>query len=208
MDLSAGRWLHQPRTFDVSDRAVSITTEPHTDFWQRTYYGFRNDKAPALLFEHNTNFTFTTRASFSYRGRFDQCGVLLHVDSENWCKIAVEAETEKLARLGSVVTNNGHSDWATSDIAPVAQMWFRVSQRGPDFLIESSSDGLQFAQMRIFHLHTLGTTSATIGKQDPPEAPQHAVRFGVFACSPMDASFVATFDHCQLTDSQWPAHQG
>ena len=27
---------------------MEIITEPHTDLWQRTYYHFRNDNAPAL----------------------------------------------------------------------------------------------------------------------------------------------------------------
>jgi regulation of enolase protein 1 (concanavalin A-like superfamily) len=59
IDLSAAKWLNQPRSFKLSGQSVTITTEPKTDFWQRSYYGFRNDNAPALLFESGLNFTFT-----------------------------------------------------------------------------------------------------------------------------------------------------
>ena len=33
----------------VDNERVRFTTSPGTDLWQRTYYGFRNDNAPALL---------------------------------------------------------------------------------------------------------------------------------------------------------------
>lgn len=42
------RWTNQPKEYEIADNRISITTEPHTDFWQRTFYGFRNDNAPAL----------------------------------------------------------------------------------------------------------------------------------------------------------------
>jgi regulation of enolase protein 1 (concanavalin A-like superfamily) len=91
----------------VDARRVSIVTEPNTDFWQRSYYGFRNDNAPALLLQARRNFTFTVRASFRYRRQFDQCGLVVYLDSENWFKASIENETSEFARLGSVVTNNG-----------------------------------------------------------------------------------------------------
>ena len=34
---------------------VEIVTEPHTDLWQRTYYGFRNDNAPVLQMTTDEN---------------------------------------------------------------------------------------------------------------------------------------------------------
>lgn len=46
--------------------------------------------------------------------------------------------------------------------------------------------------MRICHLHQGGG----------------AIRFGVYACSPEDASFTARFTHMGVTDCQWLAHDG
>ena len=47
-DLSALTWTRAPKAFDLQPGRISITTQPHTDLWQRTYYGFRNDNAPVL----------------------------------------------------------------------------------------------------------------------------------------------------------------
>lgn len=38
------------------------------------------------------------------------------MDSENWLKASIEYENEQYQRLGSVVTNQGDSDWAATDI--------------------------------------------------------------------------------------------
>ena len=47
--LSTGEWLRRPAHALVDDERVRFTTSPGTDLWQRTYYGFRTDNAPALL---------------------------------------------------------------------------------------------------------------------------------------------------------------
>jgi hypothetical protein len=205
-DWSAARWLNPPKSFEITGRSVTIITDPHTDFWQRSYYGFRNDNAPALLLENQANFTFTARAAFDYRTRYDQCGLIIYLDSDNWFKASIEYEDAHFARLGSVVTNHGYSDWATTDIATPTAMWYRLSRRGPDFLIECAADGVEFRQMRIFHLHCLGETTAEMGRLDPPAPAAQPIRLGLYACSPLDSSFEARFDYFGLDNCLWMAH--
>ena len=206
IDFAKGRWINAPHRTTVTTDAVEIVTEPHTDLWQRTYYGFRADDAAALLVTSDGNFTFTVKASFAYRRQFDQCGVIVYVDGETWCKASVELEDAALSRLGSVVTNGGHSDWATTDIATPSAMWYRLSRRGPDFLIEASADGQDFRQLRIFHLHALGETTAAMGRSDPALPPARPVDFGVYACSPQDSSFTARFSDVRLEPCGWKSH--
>lgn len=207
VNFAVGKWIHKPKISEVSADIVSITTEPETDFWQRSYYGFRNDNAPALQIESGDNFTFTAKASFDYKALFDQCGLIIYLDSENWFKVSIEYENEEFSRLGSVVTNFGYSDWATSDISLPREIWYRLSRRGADFLVESSSDGVFFKQMRIFHLHKLGETTVEMGKSNLPLPAQTAVSFGVYACSPLQSSFTAKFTDMSLEPCKWLAHE-
>ena len=144
--------------------------------------------------------------NFDYKGQFDQAGVVIYLDSQNWFKASIEAENDTLSRLGSVVTNFGYSDWATTDIEPANEIWYRLSRRGPDFLIESSQDGETFHQMRVFHLHSLGETTQEMGKMNPPMAPTQSIRFGLYACSPLDSSFTAVFSEIALESCQWHSH--
>lgn len=206
MDLHTGQWLNPPARSEVTDNAVTLVTEPGTDFWQRSYYGFRHDNAPALLFTTANNFTFTVKVTFHYQALFDQCGVIVYLDSDNWVKASLEYENAAVSKLGSVVTNLGHSDWATTDMPTTTEIWYRLSRRGPDFLLESSVDGITFAQMRIFHFHALGETTAAMGQANPPLPAARPVDFGIYACSPLDASFTARFTAFKLEDCRWLAH--
>lgn len=194
-DTSKLVWTRPPKTYSISDDKITITTEPHTDLWQRTYYGFRNDNAPALQMETEEEFfSFVVKTNFeSSHHRFDQCGVVLYQNSDNWLKGSIEYENEQFQRLGSVVTNLGYSDWATTDIpATVKSMWYRLSRRKSDYCIECSADGENFKQMRICHLHE------GAGK----------ITFGIYACSPEDSSFEAVFTDMALTECKWLAHDG
>ena len=195
MNLNQMRWTRKPSSYVLEPDRIEITTEPGTDLWQRTYYHFRNDNAPVLQMETEERyFSFIVKTSFaSNHHRFDQCGVAVYLDGENWLKASVEYENETFQHLGSVVTNHGYSDWATTEIpAGVKAMWYRLSRREDDFRLECSEDGASWKQMRVCHLH---------------EA-KGPVPFGVYACSPEDSSFTAVFTHMQLTDCAWKAHDG
>ena len=189
------KWIRAPKAYSVTENRIEIITEPGTDLWQRTYYHFRNDNAPVLQMETEEEFfSFTVKTAFdSSHHRFDQCGVVLYLNSDNWLKGSIEYENEEYQRLGSVVTNLGYSDWATTDIpADVKSMWYRLSRRKSDYCIECSADGVTFKQMRICHLHE------GAGK----------IRFGIYACSPEDSSFTAHFTNLAVTDCAWLPHDG
>ena len=127
-------WTRNPEKVEVKGEVIAVTTKPHTDLWQRTYYHFRNDNAPVLQMKTNERFfSFVVKTDFSQsHHRFDQCGIVMYLDSENWLKASVEYENEQFQHLGSVVTNGGYSDWATTAIP---------------------ADGVHFSQMRICHMH-------------------------------------------------------
>ena len=194
-DIANAKWTRRPKGYHLQEDLVEIVTEPHTDLWQRTYYHFRNDNAPVLQIEtEETYFSFVVKTDFSgSHHRFDQCGIVMYLDSENWIKGSVEYEDERWQHLGSVVTDHGYSDWATTRIpADIKTMWYRFSRREDDYRIECSQDGKDFQQMRICHLLEGG------GK----------IRFGIYACSPEDSSFKAVFTDMQITGCAWEAHQG
>ena len=195
MDMSKWRWTRAPRSCVVGDDRVEITTLPHTDLWQRTYYHFRNDNAPVFQVEtKEPYFSFVVKASFEdSHHRFDQCGVVMYLDGENWLKGSVEYENAEFQHLGSVVTNHGYSDWATTEIpASVKSMWYRLSRREDDYRVECSEDGIRWRQMRICHMAEGGG----------------AIRFGIYACSPEDSSFTAVFTDMRITPCAWEAHDG
>lgn len=117
----------------------------------------------------------------------------MYLDSENWLKGSIEYENEEFQHLGSVVTNHGYSDWATTEIdAGIQSMWYRLSRREDDYCIECSEDGIKFKQMRICHIY---------------EA-RDEIQFGIYACSPENSSFKAIFTNMEITECKWLPHDG
>ena len=194
MDLKKFKWTRKPESYKIYDDRIEIVTKPYTDLWQRTYYHFQNDNAPVLQIETEEKyFSFIVKTDFKEsHHRFDQCGIVMYLDSENWLKGSIEYENEELQRLGSVVTNHGYSDWATTDIpASVKEMWYRFSRRASDFCFECSTDGVNYKQMRICHFWE--------GADE--------ISFGVYACSPEESSFKAVFTDMELMECAWKAHE-
>ena len=188
-------WTREPKHHVIDGDILKVTTAPNTDLWQRTYYHFRNDNAPVFQVETEEKyFSFIVKTSFEEsHHRFDQCGIVMYLDSDNWLKGSIEYENEDFQHLGSVVTNHGYSDWATTEIpSSVKSMWYRLSRREDDYCIENSDDGMIWRQMRICHMHE------GAGK----------IRFGVYACSPEDSSFTAVFSNFRFTECAWEAHAG
>ena len=186
-------WTRPPRNFCILEDRIEVITEPGTDLWQRTYYGFQNDNAPVLQMKtREPYFSFVVKTAFESKHRFDQCGIVVYLDSDNWMKASIEYENAEYQRLGSVVTNHGYSDWATTDIpADQKEMWYRLSRRESDFCFECSRDGVSFQQMRICHLWD--------GADE--------ISFGIYACSPEQSSFKAVFTDMNIMECMWKAHE-
>lgn len=187
------KWFFEPESYKLENDMVEIITKPNSDFWQRTYYDFKHDNAHVLYITTNERyFSFTVKTQFDSKSLFDQCGVAIYQNSDNWAKANIEYRDDENSWLGSVVTNNGYSDWATTDIgASVKSMWYRLSRRDSDYCIENSLNGKEFKQMRIFHLFE--------GSDE--------INFGLVACSPSDGSFKAKFSDMQITECLWQEHK-
>jgi regulation of enolase protein 1 (concanavalin A-like superfamily) len=180
-------WFNEPARYRLG-AGLEIWTDNKTDFWQTTHYGFQRDDGHCLLTRLAGDFSLLTRVEFRPQSQYDQCGLMVRVDRENWIKLSTEYETETTSRLGSVVTNLGYSDWATQDIDSSHQeMWYRISKHGPDFLLEHSYEGQAWQQLRVTHLH-----KAT----EPLQA-------GVYACSPIGKHFWCRFIRLEVAENKW-----
>jgi len=187
---SGWTWLNEPARYRLGN-GLEIYTGEQTDFWQNTHYGFRRDDGHCLLRRQTGDFSLMTHVEFEPREKYDQCGLIVRVDAQNWIKVSTEYESAHASRLGSVVTNLGYSDWATQDIASsYGEMWYRISRRGSDFLLESSYDGRTWFQLRITHLHQLAA----------------GCEIGVYACSPIGKDFHCCFKTVEISDNAWLVH--
>lgn len=180
-------WFNAPEQTHVQN-GLHITTDPGTDFWQRTHYGFQIDNGHALLSTLSGDFEMRTHVRFEPQQRYDQSGLLVRLDSDSWIKLSTEYISEKQSMLGSVVTNLGYSDWSTTELdRDPGQMWYQINKHGSDFLLQASLDGRSWQQLRITHLH----------------APCDPIQAGIYACTPKDGRFTCTFTQLSIAKNNW-----
>lgn len=177
------RWLGEPPPHHVDPARGRLVLQPtaKTDFWQRTHYGFRADNGHFLHLSARGNFVLTTAVSCFPLHQYDQAGLMLRVSPDCWLKTSVEFEPEeKHDRLGAVVTNGGYSDWSTQPLGKDERtVWFRIRAESTAVIVDTSSDGERWEQIRMAHL----------GERTP----QAEVACGLYACSPQAAGMRAEF---------------
>ena len=101
-DVNKLEWTREPESFTISEDKIEIVTKPHSDLWQRTYYHFRNDNAPVLQMKTEEKyFSFIVKTEFESKHRFDQCGIVMYLDSDNWLKGSIEYENDDYIDLSS-----------------------------------------------------------------------------------------------------------
>lgn len=176
-------WTNKPTNFEITDAKIRITPDPDTDLWQRTHYNNSVDSGHILqMTTAEEYFKFSVKVSTNYSDLFDQAGIIVYINSQNWVKASCE-NLKDHQKLGSVVTNQGYSDWATQEIpASIHDVWYRLTREKSDFIIEASFDGTNYQQLRIFHLF----------------GAEAEIPFGIYAASPWDGPFDAIFTQMHL----------
>ena len=135
--------------------------------------------------EIENDFELRTEVSFDGKHRFDQAGLCIRFDEDNWVKTSAEFETEEMAHLGAVVTNLGYSDWSTQEIpSSVKKIEFKLIRKGQDVEIYARHGDRKFEQIRVAHLHQVAKT----------------VKAGIYACSPTERGYVAIFHRLEIVN--------
>jgi uncharacterized protein len=178
-------WSNAPPVVSTGVHGLTLETAGDTDLWQRTHYGFRRDNAHALSVAVDFDFRIETRVRFEPAHQYDQAGLLVWLSPACWLKTSIEFEPAGPCRLGSVVTNAAFSDWATQDVpSSVRDARFRITRHAGDYLVEHAASMGPWTQLRLAHLHE--------------DDGAHPIRAGLYACSPKEPGFRATFEYLRL----------
>jgi hypothetical protein len=82
--LSDEAWHNEPPVWAWADGALTLTTGEKTDFWQDTFYGFRRDDGHFLGCAVTGDFTASVTFDAAYEQLYDQAGLMMRSDAENW----------------------------------------------------------------------------------------------------------------------------
>ena len=109
--LNKMNWLNEPQQWEIKDGKTLVMDVPaKTDFWRISHYGFTVDDGPFYSATYGGEFEVKAKISGNYVTTFDQAGLMLRIDHENWIKTGIEYVDGK-QNISTVVTHRT-SDWS------------------------------------------------------------------------------------------------
>lgn len=145
--LETASWLNEPSEWRLSDDGLTVTTDSKTDFWRETFYGFTRDTGHFFGVTTTDAFTAQVRVRGSFRNLYDQAGLMVRIDENQWVKAGVEF-TDGQQFLSTVVTD-GKSDWSVSHPIGSDQFFVRITLAGGAMRIQASTDGVTWPLLRL-----------------------------------------------------------
>lgn len=178
--LEKMQWFNEPELWEINGNSLSMSVTPHTDYWRISHYGFTVDDAPFLYTVRGGEFEVKVKISGDYKTRFDQSGLMLRIDHENYIKTGIEFVDGKY-NLSTVVTHHT-SDWSIIPLdEPVKFVWIKAVRRLDAVEIFYSFDDKEYTMMRNAWL------------QD-----NHPVMVGIMGACPDGDGFEARFENFSI----------
>jgi regulation of enolase protein 1 (concanavalin A-like superfamily) len=157
---------------------MSVT--PQSDYWRISHYGFTVDDAPFYYATYGGEFEVKVKVTGEYKERFDQAGLMLRIDHENYIKTGIEFVDGKY-NLSTVVTHKT-SDWSVITLEkPVPYIWIKAIRRLDAVEIFYSFDDKEYTMMR----------NAWLQDNTP-------VQVGLMAACPDGHGFNVTFENFKV----------
>lgn len=179
--LDRMQWFNEPENWSVKNNTLVMDVTPQSDYWRISHYGFTVDDAPFLYTVRGGEFEVKVRISGDYKVRFDQAGLMIRIDKENYIKTGIEFVDGKY-NLSTVVTHKT-SDWSVIELdEPVEYVWIKAVRRLDAVEIFYSFDDKEYTMMRNCWM-----------QDNTP------VMVGMMAACPDGNGFKATFDGFKIT---------
>ncbi len=112
-------WFNEPRRWRHAGTELVLFTDPHTDFWRQTHYGFIRDNGHHFGARRLGDFVAQVEVNADYRSQYDQAGLMVRLDAGRWVKCGLELVDG--APLVSAVVTHAVSDWSTAALTEVPQ---------------------------------------------------------------------------------------
>lgn len=175
--LEKMHWFNEPDKWDTMNHTLSMFVTAQSDYWRISHYGFTVDDAPFYYSTYGGEFEAKVKITGDYKARFDQMGLMLRIDHENYIKAGVEFVDGKF-NLSTVVTHKT-SDWSVIKLDKTPDfVWIKAIRRLDAVEIFYSYDDKIYTLMRNAYL------------QD-----NIPVMVGLMAASPDGNGFNAKFEH-------------
>ena len=85
-EVTCAQSLEKIQWWTAEDGILTMQVPPHCDYWRVSHYGFTVDDAPFCYAIYGEEFEAKVKVTGDYKTRFDQAGLMLRIDAENYIK--------------------------------------------------------------------------------------------------------------------------
>ncbi len=89
--ISRMTWFNEPASSKRVGEKLIVRSRPKTDFWRKTFYGYITDNGHFLHLQADGDFIFEARVNGGYAALYDQAGLMVRVNAENWKSAALNS---------------------------------------------------------------------------------------------------------------------
>jgi hypothetical protein len=176
-------WMNEPASSKIARGEITVRSRAKTDFWQKTFDGYVADSGHFFHLTASGDFTFTACVNGKYATQYDQAGLMVRIDAENWMRCGTEFIDGK--RYASVVFTRVYSDGSTlPDLSETEPIWWRLVRKKDSIETFCSLDGAKFMSVRMGYFQ-----------------PQRPVEVGIMCAAPSGQGFDASFKALRLETS-------
>lgn len=97
--LEKMQWFNEPEGWSVKGNTLTMDVPAQCDYWRISHYGFTVDDGPFYYTMVGGEFEAKVKISGDYKVRFDQAGLMIRIDHENWLKAGIEYVDDKTYTL-------------------------------------------------------------------------------------------------------------
>lgn len=145
--LEKMQWFNELENYSIRNGVLEMQVPAQTDFWRIAHYGFTVDDGPFLYAVYGGEFEAKIKVSGEYETRFDQAGMMIRLDHENYVKFGIEFVDGKF-NISAVVTHHT-SDWSVIRLdEPVPHLWLKAVRRLDAIELFYSFDDREYTMMR------------------------------------------------------------
>lgn len=145
--LEKMQWFNEPEKWTIENQVLSMFVTPKSDYWRISHYGFTVDDAPFYYALYGGEFEVKVKITGDYKNRFDQAGLMLRIDEQNYIKAGIEF-VDGVYNLSTVVTHKT-SDWSVIALEkPVPFIWIKAVRRLDAVEVFYSFDDKTYTMMR------------------------------------------------------------
>jgi hypothetical protein len=179
--ISRMTWMNEPASWKRVGNKLIVHPRPKTDFWRKTFTGYVTDNGHFLHLTASGEFSFQAQVNGQYAAQYDQAGLMVRLDAENWMKCGTEFFDGY--RHASVVFTRDFSDWSTmKDLSDTAPVWWRTVRHRNSIEVYCSLDGQNFTMIRSGYF-----------------APSAKAEVGIMCAAPEGNGFECEFDNLKLS---------